>query len=289
MNIRLVGVKALRKFGLSRYLNLYPKILVGNKKTTIPILRGIGEENLNISEQWMLDLFMVYRSRFEKGAFWDVGFNVGQTLIKYRTIFNDTKYLGFDPNPVCAFYVRELIQSNAWKNTDIISVGLAKETAILELFFYEKGDVDSSASMIRDFRANKSVKQIFRIPVFDLQSMNNLEGFTNSIRCIKIDVEGGELEVIQSCIELIKSQRPLVLLEILPAYKETNYTRISRQLEVERLFKELNYSCWLVIKNKKNRLANLEKIVSIGVNNDINNCDYIYLPEEETSTFRTGE
>lgn len=273
-------IAALRKLHLINYLNLYPIISIGNKKVTIPILKGIGQQNLLMSEPWMLDLFNSYKDRLSAGAFLDVGFNVGQTLIKYRTIFKDTAYIGFDPNPICAFYVTELIKSNKWLNSEIIPIGISNETGVKELFLYEEAIVDSSASIVKEFRNNIPVKSTLRIPVYSFEYIAGFKEITGSLACIKIDVEGGELEVIKSFVDLIRQKRPLILIEILPAYSDSNTVRIARQHEVENIFRELNYKCQVIVKDGSGRLESLRSIHSIGIHGDINRSDYIYSPAE---------
>lgn len=285
MNISRLFIKVLRRIGIVDYLNLYVNASFDDGlKIVIPVLRGTGESNLTTTEPWMLDLFKSCRGHFDNGTFLDVGFNIGQTLIKYRAVFANTKYVGFDPNPFCSYYVRELVQCNRWTNIDLIPVGLSEQTAIKELFLYYESDADSTASIIKEFRGNTPVKQSFYIPVFDIRSITPIEKMIDSVSCIKIDVEGGELEVIQCCADLINRKRPLVLLEILPVYHESNKIRLDRQLKVEAIFRGLRYHCYLIVKSNQNRLQSLKKIDAIGINTDINQCDYIFVPEERQLT-----
>ena len=49
------------------------------------------------------DMLIIYK------GFIDVGVNVGQTLLKLKSISSEINYLGFEPNPNCVNYLKNLI------------------------------------------------------------------------------------------------------------------------------------------------------------------------------------
>jgi tRNA G46 methylase TrmB len=116
-----------------RRLNYSRKIHINGVEISIPSIRGIATD---ASEPWMVEL-LGKLLREQRGAFIDVGVNVGQTLVKVKALDQDREYIGFEPNPVCVFYVQELIKANKFKNCTLFPVGLFTEDRILSLDFFQ--------------------------------------------------------------------------------------------------------------------------------------------------------
>ncbi len=268
----------LNKFNL---LDINKTILINGKKVKIPIIRKIGF--VVSSELWMIPIIEKIIS-FKKGSFIDIGVNLGQTLIKVKSIETDIKYIGFEPNPVCVFYVRELIKVNGFKNCYIVPVGISNENKLVELNFYVS-DTDSAATIIKDYRDQKISHKLY-VPVYDFENLRSLLQIDN-ISIIKIDVEGAELEVIESLKKSLSEQRPLILCEILPVYSNKNTFRKSRQEQIEKILKDLNYTIYRVEKSNNDEFKNLLEIEEIGVHSDLKLCDYLFIPSEIKSSVRS--
>jgi FkbM family methyltransferase len=268
-------LRGLNKLNLLHRFNLTGNIILNGRSFKIPVLGRMGFLNMWMTEPWMIDLLKIVLP-ISKGIFIDVGVNSGQTLLKLKSVSNDLEYVGFEPNPTCIHYVNELIKINQFKNITLIPAGISIKSQIGKLFFFDKSEMDSSASIIKDFRPGQKIEKIEFIPVFDMptvkQSLDN-----GKIGVIKIDVEGGELDVLSTMKEDIILNQPIILIEILPAYKEDNRIRIQRQNDIQQLFKECNYTFFRVIK-KNEQLVKIEEIIEIGIYSDLNSCEYVVVP-----------
>ena len=166
-------------------------------------------------------------------CFIDVGANVGQTLLKVRALSSDVPYIGFEPNSACVFYLSRLATLNGFKKTAIIPVGLFNRDCLLELDFYTESMVDSAASTTQHFRPNQAVYRKEFVPVFRFDGCKTIP--FDEIGVIKVDVEGGELEVLEGMQETISVFRPFIIVEVLPVYSEANLARLKRQEKLEAL------------------------------------------------------
>jgi vacuolar-type H+-ATPase subunit D/Vma8 len=101
----------------------------------------------------------------------------------------------------------------------------------------------------------------------------------DKVGIVKIDVEGAELEVVKSLYQLLDTQRPIVLLEVLPVYSNENTMRKERQEELEKIFNELKYYLFRVDKSE-DAFVGLKRIETIGIHADLNQCDYVVVPNE---------
>jgi FkbM family methyltransferase len=269
--------KVLIKLGWIKYFNVKYDYVYNGKRIIIPIINGMGKENLVLSEQWMTAVIR-HLIALKKGLFIDVGVNVGQTLLKLRSIDADIKYIGFEPNPACVYYTNELIKSNSFKNTIVVPAGIADIDHLLTLNFYTDGDLDSSASIVKDFRPEQVYRREY-VACLQYSSFHELLD-NEAVSILKIDVEGAELEVLSSLSSVLQDKRPFVLIEILPAYSLDNTQRVERQAAIQEMLKKMNYKILRIHKTELG-FSHLERI---EINPRIEDCDYLLCPEELMSS-----
>ncbi len=277
-----VFVRVLNKINLLKYFNLKSSIFLNKKRFVIPVNGGIGFSNLFMSEPWMIQVLKIVL-QIDSKRFVDVGVNIGQTLLKLRSVSEAIPYIGFEPNPICVNYTNTLVDINSLKNVALIPIGISNENKVGKLVFFSEGKSDSSASIIENFRPHQKIFKKEFIPLFNLKSIKSVIG-DEPFSVLKIDVEGAELEVIQSFIEDIKSYAPIILIEILPAYSEKNTERINRQNEIQSILIDLNYSMFRVIKNNE-ALVSFEEIKKIEIHSDENACEYVMVPNSKKDHF----
>jgi FkbM family methyltransferase len=279
---RVLGHLA-RRMGIQRRVNWYlrkinyiKKVYINDVEVRIPSIHGIA---CDASEPWMIDLLTkMFQER--SGAFLDVGVNVGQTLVKVKALDPHREYIGFEPNPTCVSYVQNLINANAFKNCTLLPVGLFTKDCVLSLDFFSDDVTDSSASLINNFRPDHRIHSRVFVPVFQFNSLAKILG-EKSVGIVKIDVEGAELEVVKSLLELIRRDKPIILIELLPVYSNENTFRKNRQDELERIFADTDYVILRVEKTPSNTYSGLKRVDKIGIHSDLTQCDYVVLPSAQ--------
>ena len=281
MNIKFI--KALNKFKVLNLFNVNGTISLNKVKFTIPILQKTGFSNLFMSETWMIDLLEIILP-IENKKFIDVGINIGQTLLKLKSVSSEIEYIGFEPNPICVSYINQLVKKNNFKRTSVIPVGISDKTGIGILNFFYPSSTDASASMIPGFRPEHKINRKEFIPLFDLERLKESINL-DFVSVLKIDVEGAELEVLSSFKHIIKNKLPIILIEILPAYDDKNLFRIERQNKIQTLLWDAEYSIHRVIK-ENDILISLEEISEIGIHADMNKCEYVMVPNIKKEKFK---
>lgn len=239
----------------------------------IPAICGIS---CDVTEPWMTEV-LARLLPGRSGMFLDVGANVGQTLVKVKAIDLSREYIGFEPNPSCVFYLTELCLANRYADCTIIPVGLFTEDAVLALDIFSDALTDSAASVIKDFRPNQPARSRIFVPVFRYAAVAGILA-GKPVAFIKIDVEGAELEVVRTLEEVIRRDKPWILIEILPVYSEENTSRRSRQEELERFLFDLEYAMLLVEKTTDGGCSGLREIATLGIHSDLSRCDYLLVP-----------
>jgi FkbM family methyltransferase len=155
--------------------------------------------------------------RQREGAFIDIGVNVGQTLCKLLATGQMRRYVGFEPQIACCFYVDQFIRANDIADAHVIPVALGEQPGVLELHA-DDDDVDESASLdATGFRATMSATRKLLVPVLRGDAALGALGL-KQIAVLKVDVEGAELDVLRGLPETLRFFRPAVLFEVLPNF-----------------------------------------------------------------------
>ena len=187
---------------LSRW-SFYSDLRIRGKLYRRPVIGGCSCRH---SEPFMVDVIEWLLPRVGPGTFFDVGSNLGQTLLALKSVDPDCKYLGLEPNPFCAYYLKRLITANSLTVCKVIPAALFSDNAVKQLISFSIDDWgDSCASIVQGFRdppASNALSQQFVVSLnWNSISSSVLNG---QVCIVKIDVEGGELDVIQQLFPLLE-------------------------------------------------------------------------------------
>lgn len=277
---RLSMLLGLRRCGLLGRLNFVYPVAEDGKRVRIPLLAGVGWDNIFMAERWMGELLRLMLGLRPHGTFIDIGVNVGQTLIKLKRLESRQPYVGFEPNPVCVNYLNVLVRENRFEDAQIVPVGIFDQPALLELLSPDEGDTAAgNASVMRALhrRGRKSAEgQWVALLPFELAA--STLGL-DEISILKIDVEGAEVFVLQSLENLVSRSRPPIILEVLPQHTaEATREKNARLMEI---FARWHYRLLRVRKDTADRrVVGVEEIIDIGPNTDRQGWDYLVIPEE---------
>jgi len=142
------SLKKLLNFIVTRNLN--------GEKLKIPCIHGIKVGVGN--EKWMSEVLEKLTKITKGNVFWDVGANLGQSLVKLKTVDDPWAYVGFEPNPTCVFYLHDLVNKNLFSDTTILPVGLHIEDTLLQLETYGD-DADPLGSIVCNFRESLTIHE----------------------------------------------------------------------------------------------------------------------------------
>jgi FkbM family methyltransferase len=257
-------------------INFSCRIKINGQVFKIPVINKTGWELLFMTGGWFTDVIR-YLKADHSWTMIDVGANIGQTLLKIRSISREIQYFGFEPNPVCAGYLDKLIENNKFSRTVVFPAGLFDRNELMLLNHYTDSDTDSAASVIPEYRPETSRFRTSFVPVFEI---SKIPGFADleRIDLIKIDVEGAELEVLNTLHELIIKHKPFIIIEILPVYSGDNVIRKNRLDRIQRFIRETGYIIYLIGKGKNERFEYFRLKESLEIHGEIKDIDYLLAP-----------
>ena len=240
-------------------------------------------------EPW---LDTAYRAAFhtKEGVFIDVGVNVGQSLMKVLSMDKDRRYVGFEPQLDCCFYVDQFIKENELNKYNILPIGLSNFTGIIKLL-KRINDSDTTASTIKGFRPDNFYTAEQSIYVTNGDDVLPAILNDDSVSIIKIDVEGAELEVMDGLKKTMGKYTPIIIFEILNHYLVATGQQLDpdiikfreeRNQKMEAIFREIGYCIFNVLPDNK-----LIEVMEIQpeVSSDLSMTDYIAVHDDDKNAF----
>ncbi len=272
--------RILKKIRLLNLFNVSKKILYGRHKINIPIVGGLGYPNLYLKPNW---LYLLVNELFVSDGltFVDVGANIGQTLLSVKTAEKQINYIGFEPAVSCCYYLKELIRANDFQNCHIYNFALSNK--LEQIFLERNNDADPTASIVEELRP-----EFFRLRDSIIAFNLDVLELDDSINCIKIDIEGAELEALKGMEKLIRKNRPFIICEILDSFSDEvfEFTQ-KRAFEVCSFLKALDYSIIQLVQDETTeRIISFHQIDTINLiqwnKKSLQLNDYIFFPSIKT-------
>ena len=125
-----------------------------------------------------------------------------------------------------------------------------------------------------DDKAKHVLAKSKNVVIVDVEVIKLYLENSQPVGVIKIDVEGAELQVLQSLESLVLRDRPQIICEVLPDYYGENEVRSERRVEILKLLTEWNYAIYQVGPD-----GNVQALEEIPSHNDLNQTNYLFSPK----------
>lgn len=282
------GIVNMMKAVVRRF-NFAVPVTRNNVRFKIPLIQQMGTQNLRKGELWMTELLSKLLPDLQDEIFIDIGANLGQTLLKVKSIDAQTDYYGFEPNPACCYYLEELIKINHFNKVTVFPVAISERTSIVSLYIHEgKDTAGSSASLLKDFKnANISFQKM--VPVFNLADLRNEYFQSKIVGILKVDVEGAELETLTGAKKAIETDRPVIICELLPPINDlTRSETLQKKRQLQQMLEGLRYYMFKIIKGKTDHIAGITALSDLALETTKSKgWDYLFIPDTKLSYIRS--
>jgi FkbM family methyltransferase len=267
------------KRAVARRLNFTLTKTLNGKRFRVPILGGLGAAMRHPHEPWMLQN-LIEVEKHADGCFVDVGVNLGQTLLAVKSIRPDWEYVGFEPNPYCIFYVMNVVKANDLDACTVYPFGIGESTGAMDLRLNSL--TGGEGSIVAGFRSESQYKRRIKVPILGAEFLPD-ELMERKVGVLKVDVEGGELDVFRAMVAVLEKNKPLIISEVLPVgdpASEVGTFRKERQDALLTIFRDLGYRIIrLHIDGSRELLDDIE------VHSEIRLSNYLFVPAEKVDLF----
>lgn len=156
------------------------------------------------------ELRAIHEAMGRGGVALDVGSNKGSYLYSMARWSKSAPVVAFEPQKKLADYLRGACQRSGFQHVTVENLALSNQQGELKLFI--PGDADSPGASLESGIAGKTPchTETVKVTTLDAYAVEKLQA---PVRVIKIDVEGHELAVVQGALELIRRDKPLLVIE----------------------------------------------------------------------------
>jgi FkbM family methyltransferase len=164
----------------------------------------------------------------------DIGANIGYTTLLFSKACSKGKILSIEPSKELFNTVESHLQLNGIKNVTCLNIGLGdqEKTAML----YKVSENNSGMNRVFENTETSYNSESVKIKTLDaVLSEQKIE----KVNAIKIDVEGYEFKILKGALNTIKTNKPILFIEIDDLNLKEQHTSPK---EVFNFLKDLNYS-----------------------------------------------
>ena len=211
---------------------------------TIIFYYFLNKTRLNFEKE----LSIVKNLQIKKPTILDIGAHNGESIKQILYFKPNANILAFEPNKNIADKLKHKYKN--YNNVKIFKYKLTYLSSINKKFLIHR------------------IKNFFRIDISKFRFLKKkiksfqIDNLNIKPNLIKIDVEGGELEVVKSCLKLIKKCKPIIVIE----YNHNNFKNIFKILT------KLGYKAFLL----KNKLIKINKSTLIEISKARNSTNIIF-------------
>jgi FkbM family methyltransferase len=190
------------------------------------IVREIGGETIRFPTRWSRyyeadyepETFAFFRENVKKGdVVLDIGGHIGLfAVVTGRLVGDSGKVYSFEPTPFTRGVLKEVVELNELSDTvEVRSEAVSSKRG--ETVFFDTGDTISNAnSLVKTERSKKEIP----ITLISVDEFVEEKGIQPN--CLKIDVEGVELDVLRGARKTFIEHRPVARLGLHPPFITQN-------------------------------------------------------------------
>ncbi len=167
----------------------------------------------------------------KKGTIIDGGANLGNHSLFFSLFCSATKVISYEPHiPNLKMLKKNIKDNNLESKIDVRNVGLSDKETFLELSFFSQKNY--GATQFSETLKPTAIKSVTLDA--DCEKEN--------ISCIKLDIQGKELQTLKGATYILNTQDPLLVVEAIENNEFTN---------IENFLKKFKYQLCPASKNKK--------------------------------------
>lgn len=231
---------------------------MANKMETIEYLRAfLGDRTTSwlhaLRYYWVLhtrepnevDMLLIPQLVNKGDVVIDIGANAADwTWRLSKQVGSSGKVFAFEADPYFANVTKKVIALLGLGNVSFFSFGLSDKAGIarLQIRTPDNQRAIGTGHIIEAFGTkNLDDRQTVRVRIAPLDKIPEVEPYIHSIRLIKCDVEGHELNVFKGALNILQFSRPIVIAEV----GHTEY-QIDNEQQIFSFFESLDYACYVV-------------------------------------------
>ncbi|HMO80757.1 MAG TPA: FkbM family methyltransferase [Pyrinomonadaceae bacterium] len=188
--------------------------------------RSIGSERMLFPAKWSRyyesdyepETFRFFRSNVKPGnVVLDIGAHIGLfSVVTSRLVGETGKVYAFEPTPFTRGVLGEVVKLNGCEHNVEIRPEAVSDKEGTAYFFDTGTEVSNANSLVETGRSKEKIE----VPMISVDKFASERGLT--VKCLKIDVEGAELDLLKGARKVLTEQRPVARLGLHPEFMAAN-------------------------------------------------------------------
>jgi len=161
---------------------------------------------------WEKKIFDIYKNLIDKDdVVYDIGGYIGTHTLPMSHYAKTV--VVFEPNPDICNCLISNIELNDADNVEVYELGLSNECSTAK---FSKREDGTSRMYHKSFTKTQMEKWSNRHVIVDIETitLDSIAGEQKNVKLLKIDVEGHEFQVLRGAEQVIKNNRPHILIEV---------------------------------------------------------------------------
>ena len=239
--------------------------------------RDCALESMNFSGFEPVDGYLLFNAckflsnRSNEITFMDIGANGGWYSLALTNTYRNIKSIAFEPSPTTYSKLCKNIKANGLDER-IIPINCAVSKDESDKYFYFSESLSGNASLV-DHSHNSSSRKV-KVKCAGIDRMKN-DLQINNPYLMKIDTEGSELHVVESAINTIQSERPIIFIELSRKWCSAFNYHPNKIIE---LLKSMNYQC--VTIDQTHKLKHIYEITD-----STQETNFLFVPQDDIDSF----
>ena len=188
----------------------------------------------------------VLQNQSQSGLFIDIGANVGATTIPQALNFPHMDFLCIEAHPTVFKVLKKNIKLNLSDNICCINGAVSNTSNGTKLNFYAQRSGANNLGL-SSLHLNNDIEDYDVLSVKSIKVDGLKEANSAKVLMIKVDTQGSELDVLQSCVQIIRQNHPIIIFEFEEGYHDDPQ---KMRRDITKFFEELKYLLYTVPKSE---------------------------------------
>lgn len=257
----MINLGILIKRKIHSLINFFGYKIQGARKT-------VKHNDFDSIIKFILNQIITNNDKTKLPVIFDVGANNGQSIKRFKKIFDNCKIVSFEPTPNLFNNVKEKYKHD--NNVSIYNYGISNKEEILKFHCYKFSLInsfipaDSKSKFIkgRILASKSNVLNFENIIEVKTKSLDKfcLEKNIKFIDILKIDTQGFEDKVLEGCEELLKNKKiNIIELELILGFA---YSKTLSFYDIEKYLHKYNYRL-ISINNSGNIISTSNYVIDL--------------------------